>query len=109
MRFDRCNLDHPLIALLALTLMLLMPLVLAAETADPTIPAASPQQVVGHAIAEMRAALFQARGNLKNDPLEIFRAIDHVISHNADIPRISRLTLRRHWRKASDGQREQLV
>jgi hypothetical protein len=109
MRFDRCNLNRSFVALLALTLMLSMPLVLAAETADPTIPAASPQQVVEHALAEMRAALFQARGNLKDDPLEIFRAIDHIISHNADIPRISRLMLRRHWWKATDGQREQLV
>jgi phospholipid transport system substrate-binding protein len=109
MKFDRCNLNRSFVALLALTLMLSMPLVLAAETADPTIPAASPQQVVEHALAEMRAVLFQARGNLKDDPLEIFRAIDHIISHNTDIPRISRLMLRRHWRKATDGQREQLV
>jgi phospholipid transport system substrate-binding protein len=109
MRFDRCNLNCSFVALLALTLMLPMPLVLAAETADSTIPASSPQQVVEHALAEMRAVLFQARGNLKDDPLEIFRAIDHIISHNTDIPRISRLMLRRHWRKATDGQREQLV
>jgi phospholipid transport system substrate-binding protein len=109
MKFDRCDLNRSFVALLALILILSMPLVLAAETADSAIPAASPQQVVEHTLAEMRAVLFQARGNLKDDPLENFRAIDHIISHNADIPRISRLMLRRHWRKATDGQREQLV
>ncbi len=106
MTFDRNNSTHRLIPSLALIPMLSMPVVFAAESA---VSAASPRQVVEHTIAEIQAVLSQARGHLEKDPLEIFGAIDHCITHNADIPHVSRLMLGRHWREASDGQREQLV
>jgi phospholipid transport system substrate-binding protein len=97
------------IVFMILPLIAWMPSVSQAEANDRNISAPSPQQVVARTMQGLQAALSLARGNPGDDPSAILMAIDRVISNNVAIPRVTRMTLGRHWVDTSDAQKKQLL
>ncbi|MDH5694906.1 MAG: ABC transporter substrate-binding protein, partial [Gammaproteobacteria bacterium] len=68
-----------------------------------------PQQMVMDTTKEVLKILDRERDKIKKDPNHIYGLIDkHVLPH-FDFERMSRWTLGRHWRTASEKQKERFI
>ena len=72
-------------------------------------PAAEAEQVVRDNASRVLAILDDNRGNLENNPKLINTLVNEVIEPNVDFDSMSKLILKKYWRKASPEQRQRFI
>lgn len=76
--------------------------------ATGTVAAAtSPDQLVETTINELIEELETRRAELEQDRDELYRMVEEVVVPHFDLLVIARLVLARHWRTATDAQRQE--
>jgi len=77
--------------------------------AGATSANAPAQQLVMSTTAEMLSLIEAERTKIKARPVYIYELVEGVILSHFDFERMGRLVLGKHWRKASEAQREQFI
>jgi phospholipid transport system substrate-binding protein len=69
----------------------------------------SPEQTVEQVTNQLLRKLRTAEDRLRGNPDEVRALIDNALAPHVDFPRMSRLVLGKHWRKASSQQKKDFI
>jgi len=75
---------------------------------DPTV-FSDPQPLVESKLDELIRQLGENAEQIQKDPTIAYNISDELMAPHIDFPRIARLIVGKHWREASETQRQQLV
>ncbi len=75
---------------------------------DPTV-FSNPQPLVVKRLDELVRRLGDNAEQIRKDPTIAYQISDELMAPHNDFPRIARLIIGKHWRDASESQRQQLV
>ena len=79
-----------------------------AQLDDPTV-FSDPQPLVESKLDELIRRLGENAEQIHKDPNVAYKISDELMAPHIDFPRIARLIVGKHWREASETQRQQLV
>jgi phospholipid transport system substrate-binding protein len=89
---------------------LLLPAALtAAEKAAEPVPGPAPQELIETTARELLAALDADRALAKKDPARVREIVDEILLPHFDTNYSARLVLGRHWRSATQEQRQRFI
>ncbi len=80
-----------------------------AADAQETGTATDPQPIIADTINELIHRLEENREQIKQDDSIAYDISNELITPHIDFPRITRLIIGKHWRTASEEQRERLI
>lgn len=69
----------------------------------------SPEELLRQTAAVVTDTLQEERVALKQDPRRVYELMDRILFPHVDMPRLARLVLGRHWRKATPEQRSRFT
>jgi len=72
-------------------------------------PAEEAEQLVRENSSRVLAILKENKGNIADNPKVLYTLIDEIIVPNVDFNSMSKLILKKYWRKASPEQRERFI
>lgn len=81
---------------------------LLAGLSAPAVPAAPtpPDEVVKKTTADLQAIIQQRQDEFRKDPAKLYALMETMVVPRFDVKYIAQLILARHWRGASEAQRE---
>jgi len=72
-------------------------------------PAEEAEQLVRENSSRVLTILKQNKGNISDNPKVLYTLVDEIIVPNVDFDSMSKLILKKYWRKASPEQRERFI
>lgn len=79
-------------------------------TAEPAATTPDgPKEVVEGTLEQLRAAVISRRAEIARDPLITHMVVDTIVTPHVDIEQVARMVLGKHWRGASEAQRQHFI